>query len=112
MNVLDWTDYQFKDVSIFPNYDGAYYSRSRFIPVIQDIFKRLLRLYAHVLLHHMKDLKEAQVDDEFIKFLKHFMDLFERHDILQENDIKPVSRSIEWFNIQNMPGIRQDTNGN
>lgn len=101
MNVLVWVEYQFKDVAIFPNYDGAYYSRHRFLPVVQDIFKRLLRIYAHIVNHHMDALELAQVDKEFVKFLRHFLDLFDRYELLVEKDVKPVTRSIIWFNIIN-----------
>lgn len=99
-NLLDWVNYQFKDELLFPNYDGAYYSRSRFIPAIQDISRRLLRVYAHILVHHLEDLQLGGLDEEFVKYLRHFMDFFERYGVLPEKDIRPIIRSVEWLTIQ------------
>lgn len=103
--LLDWINFQFKDELLFPNYDGAYYSRSKFIPVVQDIFKRLLRVFAHILVHHLDDLKFGKLDDEFTKYLRHFMDLFERYGILLEEDTRPIVRSLEWLEIQSSTAL-------
>ncbi len=99
-NLLDWVDFQFKDPYLFPNYDGAYYSRSKFIPVVKDIMRRLIRVFAHILYHHFDIMSSVSLDADFVAHLQHFLALFDRYDLLVEKDFKVITHSVQWLQIQ------------
>lgn len=95
-NLMIWIEYQFDDPTIFPNYDGAHYSSALFGPVIKDTFRRLIRVYAHILSHHLDYLEESGCKTTFISGLRYFYEFLTRYNLVKEKDFEPVTTNPLW----------------
>lgn len=96
-----WIEYQFHDFNVFPNYDGAHFSSSIFLPTVITVFKRLVRPYAHVLCHHLDDLEMANFKINFLNGLLYFIEFLKENHVVDVKYMRPVTINLEWNNFVN-----------
>lgn len=95
-NLLTWVEMQLNSQAIFPTDPGRSFP-SDFDTVVQRIFRRLFRVYAHIYFHHWESIRAIGADahlntcfKQFIFFVKHF-------DLVPEEELAPLAELIASF---------------
>lgn len=96
--LFDWVQKQIKDEEIFP-IDLRTPLPKDFPKTVRNIFRRLFRVYAHILMCHYGTLIEKNIAQTFNTCLKHFV-LFVRHfNLIDDSEMAPVRGILDesWF---------------
>lgn len=96
-HLFAWIEFQLNDRQIFPNYDSAHYSQTIFMPTIKDIFRRMVRVYAHVLHHHLKNLENIGYEKSFLDGVRYFVHFFQHNDLVDEKSLGPITYYPDWM---------------
>ena len=97
--LMDWAAAQLNDDATFPTEDDSPYPPD-FDEVVQHIFRRLFRVYAHIYYKHFEHVRELHAESHLNTAFKHFM-LF-----VWEFDLVPTAelRTLEDLLHNLMPG--------
>lgn len=99
--LFQWVQGQLEDEDIFPTNLKTPLSKD-FPKTVRNIFRRLFRVYAHILMCHYGTLMEKNIAQTFNTCLKHFI-LFVRHfSLIDDSEMAPVRGVLDesWFSSQ------------
>ncbi|ELP86886.1 Maintenance of ploidy protein mob1, putative [Entamoeba invadens IP1] len=88
-----WASELFDDQSIFPE-EFKDKPPKKFMDTITKIFKRLIRVYAHMFYSHMDDLKGNGNDQVAMQSFQHFFFFCREFKMLSKDDIAPLEPII------------------
>jgi len=71
-NVMLWVEGMLNDERVFPSDPAASFPKD-FQKIVQNIFKRLFRIYAHIYHHHRDDIKHIGNEENLNSSFRHFM---------------------------------------
>lgn len=91
-----WVQKQLDDESIFPTQPGASFP-SDFQERIQNIFRRLFRVYAHIMYCHFERIVELTFEAHLNSCFKHFAYFVLEFDLVKPEELKPLKPLIERF---------------
>jgi len=92
--LMTWVQKQLDDEKIFPSTIGVPFPKS-FQRVVQQIFKRLFRVYAHIYHSHFSKIvslgEEAHLNTSF----KHFIFFIQEFNLVEKKELAPLAELIE-----------------
>lgn len=93
-NVMMWTEEYINNEKYFPCDENASYPKD-FLSVIQNIFKRLFRIYAHIYHHHLNDLKEINAEAFLNTSFKTFIYFAKEFKLIPNDQLAPLKMIID-----------------
>lgn len=92
-NLMNWIQNFFDNDNIFPSKIGAPFPQ-QFPNLIRTIFKRLLRVYAHIYCHHFHEISELGLQSHLNTSLKHYVLFSREFDLINKKDYGPLEDLI------------------
>jgi hypothetical protein len=93
---LDWCENLLNDEKIFPT-DGRSFPKD-YRAIVEDIFKKIFRAYAHIFINHYKDVAQISGFDKQLNFnFKHFISFAINFYLLKERELEPMR---SWLQTQ------------
>ncbi|KAJ8144823.1 hypothetical protein OXX80_007201 [Metschnikowia pulcherrima] len=93
-NLMNWIQNFFDNDNIFPTKIGAPFPQ-QFPSLIKTIFKRLLRIYAHIYCHHFHEISELGLQSHLNTSLKHYVLFSNEFDLISRKDYGPLEDLIQ-----------------
>lgn len=93
-NLMNWIQNFFDNDNIFPLKIGAPFPL-QFPNLIKTIFKRLLRVYAHIYCHHFHEISELGLQSHLNTSLKHYVLFSKEFDLISKKDYGPLEDLIQ-----------------
>lgn len=93
-NLMNWIQNFFDNDNIFPSKIGAPFPL-QFPNLIKTIFKRLLRVYAHIYCHHFHEISELGLQSHLNTSLKHYVLFSKEFDLISKKDYGPLEDLIQ-----------------
>lgn len=93
-NLMNWIQNFFDNDNIFPTKIGAPFPQ-QFPSLIKTIFKRLLRIYAHIYCHHFHEISELGLQSHLNTSLKHYVLFSNEFDLINRKDYGPLEDLIQ-----------------
>lgn len=93
-HLLHWVEEQVKDDNIFPWSSPNKEFPPDFMDISKNICRRLVRVFAHCIHHHLHKMVELQQDKIFNTNLKHFIYFTTEFNLLEERDKQPLKKYI------------------
>jgi len=91
--LMTWVQEQLDDETIFPSKVGVPFPRN-FVSLVQNIFKRLFRVYAHIYHSHFPKIvslgEEAHLNTSF----KHFIFFVQEFNLIKKQELAPLAELI------------------
>jgi len=97
-SLITWTESELDDPSTFPVYQGSKTTK-KFLPSVKNIFKRLMRVYAHIEFHHLNDLNVMGQMDRYEVVLKHFVRFIRAYKLVDKKSLEPLEGAVERWKI-------------
>lgn len=94
--LFQWVDELFENKSVFPPDPEVPFPKN-FKDVVKSIFKRLFRVYAHFYYHHLKDVREAELEANFNTSFRHFYCFVKEFNLISSQELEPLKEIIESF---------------
>jgi len=95
--LMEWIHELMDDESIFPSEPEQQFPKG-FATTIKNIMKRLFRVYAHIYLNHMNDIREHH--GHLNSCFKHFIFFSEEFDLVPKKEQVPLENLInEMLNV-------------
>ncbi|CAL8463084.1 g2618 [Coccomyxa elongata] len=91
--LCDWIETQIDDPYLFPQHYGEPFP-PKFKDVIDSIFKRLFRVYAHIYHSHFKHVCALGEEAHLNTCFKHFMYFTEAYNLIQPKELAPLQDLI------------------
>jgi MOB kinase activator 1 len=98
---FEWMQELLDNESIFPTNSDVSFPKN-FQKVVKAIFKKLLRIYAHLLFDHFKQITALGLDAHVNSSVKHFLYFTIEFNLLTKADLEP----LEDF-VKNRLGVEQ-----
>lgn len=95
-NTLTWTEELINDESIFPPDPDVPFPKN-FRSVVESIYRRLFRIYAHIYHHHHTDIQRLGVDPHMNTSFKHFYLFSREFNLIPEEQFAPLRAIIGRF---------------
>jgi len=95
-NLLAWVDAFLQDPAVFPNEPDQAFPEN-FRGIVQRIFRRLFRIYAHIYYHHWDRIQEMGADAHLNTCFKHFIFFVKRFDLIGPEELAPLDELIASF---------------
>ncbi|PVH17213.1 uncharacterized protein CXQ87_000095 [Candidozyma duobushaemuli] len=92
-NLMNWIQNFFDNDNIFPSKIGAPFPQ-QFPNLVKTIFKRLLRIYAHIYCHHFHEISELGLQSHLNTSLKHYVLFSREFDLISRRDYGPLEDLI------------------
>lgn len=92
-NLMNWIQNFFDNDNIFPSKIGAPFPQ-QFPNLVRTIFKRLLRVYAHIYCHHFHEISELGLQSHLNTSLKHYVLFSREFDLISKKDYGPLEDLI------------------
>ncbi|PSK80004.1 hypothetical protein CJJ07_000067 [Candidozyma auris] len=92
-NLMNWIQNFFDNDNIFPTKIGAPFPQ-QFPNLIKTIFKRLLRIYAHIYCHHFHEISELGLQSHLNTSLKHYVLFSKEFELINKKDYGPLEDLI------------------
>merc|ERR1719181_1655669 len=92
--LMAWVQQQLDDTAIFPVEPGAPFPPN-FRDIVANIFRRLLRVYAHVFYCHHERVVQLTFDAHLNSTFKHFMYFILEFDLVRTEELKPLQPLID-----------------
>lgn len=92
-NLMNWIQNFFDNDNIFPSKVGAPFPQ-QFPNLVKTIFKRLLRIYAHIYCHHFHEISELGLQSHLNTSLKHYVLFSREFDLISRKDYGPLEDLI------------------
>ncbi|ELP88868.1 hypothetical protein EIN_475600 [Entamoeba invadens IP1] len=86
---LDYVQQQLDDEAVFPCTVGVPFPK-KFPKVVQMIFKRLFRIYAHIYLHHLNQITQLEEEPHLNSSFKHFILFAANFNLLDKKEVAPM----------------------
>ncbi|EAY03412.1 Mob1/phocein family protein [Trichomonas vaginalis G3] len=97
--LFDWADAFLGDKHFFPSDHRSSYPKT-FKPEISRLFRRLLRVYAHLYNHHTAVLKSCDALQHFNTSFTHFYKFTKYYNLIDEKEFKPLKKAIESLGLE------------
>lgn len=113
--LMDWVESLLEDKTIFPsqsNDGGAVIFPENFLETIKQIFKRLLRVYAHIYHSHLDAIREIQKETTFNNSFKHFYFFIQAYDLVTIKEVQPLKGLIETITTKKSLPLFRKKSGN
>lgn len=91
--LFNWTKEQTDDETLFPSKIGEQFPE-HFFEIVQKIFKRLFRIYAHVYHEHFHHVEALECFRHVNTSFKHFLYFCKEFDLMSQMDYKPLAPLI------------------
>lgn len=118
--LMTWIEANLEDTKIFPDYDGkssrlflqnssliiigAKHCRG-FTEIVRTIFKRLLRVFGHMEVHHKNDFETNGVGAEYDLTFQCLVQFIKTHKLVDKKLLAPIKNTIErWKAEDNAKG--------
>jgi len=92
-HLMTWVQEQLDDENVFPSKVGVPFPRN-FGSIVQNIFKRLFRVYAHIYHSHFPKIvslgEEAHLNTSF----KHFIFFVQEFSLINKKELQPLAELI------------------
>lgn len=92
-HLMTWIQNFFDNDNIFPSKIGAPFPL-QFATLVKTIFKRLLRVYAHIYCHHFHEISELGLQSHLNTSLKHYVLFSKEFDLISRKDYGPLEDLI------------------
>lgn len=94
--LFDWVEEQVDDERIFPqSFDAPF--PSKFLAVIQTIYKRLFRVYGHIYHSHFKQVCSLGEEAHLNTCFKHFIFFSLHYGLIEDKELAPLQELIDQF---------------
>lgn len=93
-NLMNWIQNFFDNDNIFPSKIGAPFPQ-QFPSLVRTIFKRLLRVYAHIYCHHFHEITELGLQSHLNTSLKHYVLFTREFDLISRKDYGPLEDLVQ-----------------
>jgi MOB kinase activator 1 len=93
-NLFDWIESQLDDPGVFPQQYGQPFSNN-FQEVVQTIFKRLFRVYAHVYHTHFRSICALGEEAHLNTLFKHFMYFTRTYALVDTKELAPLQELMD-----------------
>lgn len=94
--LFGWVEAQLDDERIFPTQPGSPFPPD-FLERVQNIFKRLFRVYAHIFYAHFERVVEHTFDSHLNSCFKHFMYFVLEFALVREEELRPLKPLMDRF---------------
>ncbi|KAG0228398.1 MOB kinase activator 1B [Actinomortierella wolfii] len=98
-HLMSWVQSQLDDESIFPSKIGLEFPKN-FRTIIQDIFRRLFRVYAHIYTAHFNVITSLGEEAHLNTSFKHFILFVKEFDLIDAKELSPLADIIELLLAQ------------
>jgi len=92
--LFDWVEAQIDDPRLFPQRYGEPFP-SNFMQIVQTIFKRLFRVYAHIYHSHFRSICALNEEAHLNTCFKHFMHFTQAFKLVDAKELVPMKELIE-----------------
>eukprot|EP00741_Cyanophora_paradoxa_P024041 tig00021721_g23216.t1 len=96
--LFTWVELQLEDESLFPE-PGSLGQRisPSFLPALKTIFRRLLRVYAHIYRSHFpfREIRMLSGEEHFNSCFRHFIYFCREHDLVDAHDSAPIKDIVD-----------------
>ena len=92
--VMIWVEGLLNDERIFPSDPNAPFPKD-FLKIVQNIFKRLFRIYAHLYHHHRDDVIACCIEENLNSSFRHFMYYTNEFQLIPDNQLEPLRSIID-----------------
>lgn len=69
----------------------------------------MVRVYAHVLHHHLKNLENIGYKNSFMDGLKYFVQFSQHYDLVDDKSLSPITYSLDWEQIRLQKRMERET---
>ncbi|KAJ3381981.1 hypothetical protein HDU92_005014 [Lobulomyces angularis] len=98
-NTLDWVSKLFDDENCFSTSNEFPLNFEK--KILQKIFKRYFRFYAHIYHSHLKELEYMNEDRHFNTCFKHFIMFSMEFSLIDDKELEPLSSIVSKFCFEN-----------
>eukprot|EP00164_Ancoracysta_twista_P001382 GFYU01001801.1.p1 GENE.GFYU01001801.1~~GFYU01001801.1.p1 ORF type:complete len:226 (+),score=50.87 GFYU01001801.1:36-680(+) len=92
--LLNWVQEQLDDESLFPSQMGVPFPK-HFRQTLKTIFKRLLRVYAHIYWSHWNTIESLGEEPHLNTCFKHFVYFVKEFDLVDAKQFEPVQEYVD-----------------
>ncbi|CAA22288.1 Maintenance of ploidy protein mob1 [Schizosaccharomyces pombe] len=93
-NLLDWTQEKLDDKKLFPTEIGVEFPKN-FRKVIQQIFRRLFRIYAHIYCSHFHVMVAMELESYLNTSFKHFVFFCREFGLMDNKEYAPMQDLVD-----------------
>lgn len=88
-HTLDWVEEQLDDEELFPTSSDKDFP-STFLETCEAISRRLLRIFAHICIHHLNDARQLKEEAHMNTSLKHFIHFVQEYNLIIDSELDPL----------------------
>jgi MOB kinase activator 1 len=100
-HMFDWVFEQMSDPTIFPPDDHSKFPKS-FMKTVKSIYKRLLRLYAHIFHSHFVEIQNMGAEAHLNSSFKHFIFFILEFNLVEQEELYPLRSLIKLLTNRDM----------
>lgn len=93
-NVMLWTESYINNEKYFPS-DPSVPFPNDFQQIVQNIFKRLFRIYAHIYHHHREDIRAIGAEAHLNTSFRHFIFFSQEFHLIPDEQLAPLKEIID-----------------
>jgi len=93
-NLMTWINELLEDEKMFPSAINLPFP-AQFRDNAYKIIKRLFRVYAHIYLHHLQDVREMKMEPHLNSSFKHFIFFVQEFQLISTEELKPLQEVID-----------------
>ena len=94
--LMSWIERLINTESVFPTKLYTHFPKN-FLQIIQTIFRRLFRVYAHIYHHHFCHVVTLDMQRHVNTCFKHFLYFSDKFDLIDEEELAPLNELIQKF---------------
>lgn len=96
---LTWISNKVNDQTIFPTKSGMAFPPS-FLRDIKGICRQMFRIIAHIYWNHFEKIVHLSLEAHWISYFSHFISFIREFDLLETNELEPLSMLINNLESQ------------
>lgn len=94
--LMTWIEANLADTKLFPDYDGAKYSKT-YMDTVKAIMRRLFRVFGHMQVDHAQDLQACGVLEKHERVFQCFVQLVREYKLMDKKQLKPIHKEMaQW----------------
>jgi len=93
-NLMTWINDLLANEAIFPTRDKAQFP-AHFRDICVKIFRRLFRVYAHIYICHIEDIRRLEEEPHLNTSFKHFIFFVQEFQLISKNELAPLQKVID-----------------